>query len=589
MPDSVNPEGDRRDTTVPSLQVGAIVPVRLWPAWVIAAAMVVVLVVTVTPSIANRPRFFVMMGGPLVGALMFSLWVLFASRLRWSEKWKLALAGLLWPLVAGALSVPESALRTSMWVHGIPLAIFTVTAGLSYCSYHPFRTRVAIVLLGLGWLSFGLVRNEGFDGEYYPEFVWRWSAKHEDTLADLSATKVDNAEAPAETRDTVVSADWPQFRGLAGDGSAAGEFHIADWKTTPPKERWRIPVGPGWSSFAYHQGRLFTQEQRNAKEFLTCYSAMDGSMIWSHADKNRFDEVVSGAGPRSTPSVADGRVFAMGANGLLTCVQESDGAVVWQRNVVKEFAAPVPMWGFSGSPLIVDGLVVIFVGGSNDNGWMAFSAQTGEKVWGFASQQMNYTTARLMTLNDQRCVVFCDRQGVHGVDVASGRPLWTHKPTDWEGTPMVDVQQLGPSSLLVALGDGVGASRVDLKREEDTWSFQDAWTSRQLRPAFNDSLIVGDVIYGFNQAVFSCIDAKTGKRLWQGGRYGFGQAILLKDAGCIVVAAENGDAVLLNANAQRLEELGRIPVLDDKTWNHPIAVGNSVFLRNGKVAVCLEL
>lgn len=598
MTESVNPEGDSRGTTGSSAQMGVMVPVRLWPAWVIAAAMVVVLVVTVTSSIANRPRFFVMMGGPLVGALMFSLWVLFASRLFWSEKLLLALAGLIWPLVAGAVSVPESALRTAMWVHGIPLAIFAVTAGLSYCSYQPFRTRVAIVLLGLGWLSFGLVRNEGFDGEYYPEFVWRWSARHEDTLSDLSATKANTAAAPVKTGEVVVAAAWPQFRGPAGDGSAAGEFRIADWKTTPPKERWRIAVGPGWSSFVYDQGQLFTQEQRNEKEFLTCYSAADGSIIWSHADENRFDEVVSGAGPRSTPSVAGGRVFAMGGRGLLTCVQESDGTVVWQRNVVKEFGATVPMWGFSGSPLVVDGLVVIFAGGNDNNGWMAFSAQTGEKVWGIASEQMNYTTARVMTLIHKRCLVFCDSRGVHGVDVASGSTLWTHKPADWNGTPMVDVQQLGPSSLLVALGDGIGVSRVDLQGltqpidnidVSTQWSFQDAWTSRQLRPAFNDSLIVGDAIYGFNQAVFSCIDAKTGKRLWQGGRYGFGQAVLLKDAGCIVVAAENGDAVLLKANAQRLEELGRISVLEDKTWNHPIAVGNCVFLRNGKVAVCLEL
>lgn len=582
---SVLPE--QRPEPVSTVQSGS--RVRLWPAWLISFAMVVVLIVTVTSSIANRPRFFVMMGGPLFGSLLFSIWVLFASRLRWREKLALACGGLAWPVISGLISVPESALRTAMWVHGIPLAIFTVTAGLTCFPTHRLRTPAAIALLGLGWLSFGLVRNEGFDGEYYPEFVWRWSNQHEANLPELPRTMTVSPTDTAVVPDATVPAEWPGFRGPLGDGVADGEPLSIDWQARPPREVWRIPVGPGWGSFAFDQGRLFTQEQRLEQEVLSCYSALDGKLLWSHADDNRFTEVVSGAGPRSTPAVSRGRVFAMGGKGLLTCVQEADGQQVWQRNLVQDYQAPIPMWGFSGSPLVVDDLVVIFVGGTEDNGWMAFSADTGAKVWGIPSSGMNYTTAQLMTLNDQRCLVFCDGRGVHGADVVTGKLLWTHQPTGWNGTPMVDVRQLSPTSLLVALGDGIGMTRVDLEREGDSWSFRDVWTSKRLRPSFNDSLITDGTIYGFNQAVFSCIDSTTGERLWQGGRYGFGQAILLKNASCIVVAAENGDAVLLKTSREKLEELGRIPVLDGKTWNHPIAVNNQLFLRNGKVAVCLDL
>mgnify|MGYP003336734770 FL=1 len=112
--------------------------------------------------------------------------------------------------------------------------------------------------------------------------------------------------------------------------------------------------------------------------------------------------------------------------------------------------------------------------------------------------------------------------------------------------------------------------------------------SKRLRPSFNDSVIHEGAIYGFNQNVFSCIDAETGERRWQGGRYGFGQAVLLPESDCILVAAENGDAVLLKTGSSLLE-LGRIPLLNDKTWNHPIVVGNKAYLRNGRTAVCLDL
>ena len=96
-------------------------------------------------------------------------------------------------------------------------------------------------------------------------------------------------------------------------------------------------------------------------------------------------------------------------------------------------------------------------------------------------------------------------------------------------------------------------------------------------------------IYGFNQAIFSCIDATTGERKWQGGRYGFGQAMLLQKAGQILVAAENGDLVLLQGTSEKLTELSRLPMLNDKTWNHPILANKRIFLRNGKTAVCLQL
>ena len=90
-------------------------------------------------------------------------------------------------------------------------------------------------------------------------------------------------------------------------------------------------------------------------------------------------------------------------------------------------------------------------------------------------------------------------------------------------------------------------------------------------------------------SLFSCIDATTGERKWQGGRYGFGQAMLLKKAGQILVAAENGDLVLLQASSEKLTELSRLPMLNDKTWNHSIVANKRLFLRNGKTAICLQL
>lgn len=564
-------------------------PLRLWPAWSLSLLMLVAMILTVTPSIANRPRFFLMMGAPFLLGLIFSLWLLLLSRLRWKEKLLLAVSGMASPLVAAQISVPEDALRTAMFIYGVPLAIFLTTAGLASLQRSTHRSRLTATLLLLGWLSFGLVRNNGFVGDYRPEFTWRWTPVHEQTLPALPTSPGTNTTAETATLTETTPSEWPQFRGPAGDGTAPNGPASLNWTSQTPAILWQIDVGPAWSSFAYSHGRLLTQEQRGDAEYVSCYSADSGELIWSHADQSRFVEVVSGAGPRSTPAVNGGRVFAMGGRGIFNCLSEADGSQLWQRDFVREYQAAVPMWGFSGSPVFVDGLVVVFAGGAGDKGLVAMHAETGQTVWSLASPGMNYTTPRLLTLAGQRCLLFGDGDGIRGIEPGTGKVLFQYKPNGWENAPMVNLQPLGPDSLLTALGDGVGMQRIDVKLTDGQWKFTERWTSKRLRPSFNDCIIHKGCIFGFNQAVFSCIDAETGERRWQGGRYGFGQAILLPDSDCILAAAENGDVVLLKADGEKLQQLGRIPALNDKTWNHPIAVGNRAWLRNGRTAVCLDL
>jgi outer membrane protein assembly factor BamB len=574
----------------------------------ISAGLAVALVLTVTPSIANRPRFFLMMGGPVLGGLLFSLWLLFLSRLRIRDRFLLLLGWVLFPVLAGWLSVSDAALRTAMLIYGLPLAVFAITGALTVCGRSLQGWKWALVCLAVGWLSFTLVRNEGFDGEYYPEFAWRWSPEHESTLPLLGSRTAGPAgsESAASASDAAASPggetggesgagesefaeEWPQYRGSRGDGVANDTAGPLDWRTRPPQVLWKIAVGPAWSSFAYSGGRLFTQEQRREEECITCYSADSGELVWSHASPSRFTEVVSGAGPRSTPAVHGGRVFALGGRGLLTCLNAADGQLVWQRDMTSTVGARVPMWGFSGSPLVVGSRVVVHIDGSGKYGLVAVNVASGEIDWAFESEGMNYTTVRDLELCGQRCLVFCDKRGIHGLLAETGELLFSYRPAKWNAGPMVDPQQLSPESLLVALGDGVGLCRVDFERRGNEWKMTEAWTTSRLRPSFNDSLVHEGSVFGFNQDLLCCVDARTGDLRWRGRRYGFGQAVLLSRSGCLLVAAENGDAVLVKASGENFEELGRIPLLDDKTWNHPIVVGDRAYLRNGRTAAALLL
>ncbi|MGE3807092.1 MAG: PQQ-binding-like beta-propeller repeat protein, partial [Gemmataceae bacterium] len=105
----------------------------------------------------------------------------------------------------------------------------------------------------------------------------------------------------------------------------------------------------------------------------------------------------------------------------------------------------------------------------------------------------------------------------------------------------------------------------------------------------NDVVVQGQVIFGLDEGILCCIDAQTGKRLWKGGRYGHGQLVLLPDAPVLLVLSERGQGVLVEADPDNERELAQQPFIEGKTWNHPVLVGNRLYVRNAERMACYEL
>src|SRR5207245_2366290 len=137
-----------------------------------------------------------------------------------------------------------------------------------------------------------------------------------------------------------------------------------DWSATPPKLVWKRRIGPAWSSVVVVGDRLFTQEQRGGQEVVVCLGAANGLTMWSHQDAVRHQDVQGGAGPRATPTFADGRIFALGATGILNCLDAETGDRQWFRDVAGDAGGTVPMWGFTSSPLVAGDVVIVFAGGN---------------------------------------------------------------------------------------------------------------------------------------------------------------------------------------------------------------------------------
>lgn len=563
---------------------------RLWPAWTILILLIAAWVVSVTPSINNGLRFGFMMLGPTAGMLLFAAWIFAFSRLPWRERFGVAGCGLLLAIATGVAS--DRSMLVPIWIYGLPLAMAAVTVSLRWWSSQPTGTRLprTAIVIAASLALFPLLRLDGFTGDYWPELSWRWSATSESER--MTAPAQDNSAAPASSQlaDWTPSAvEWPGFRGPAGDSRVAKFAGPLDWSKSKPREAWRTAIGPGWSSFAVVSGRLFTQEQLGEEERISCYDAATGNELWHYGSPTRFSDNVAGAGPRATPTYHDGKLYAFGAKALLTCVDAVAGQRVWERDLLAELGATIPVWGCSSSPIWVDGKVVLYVGGRDGHGWVAFDAETGETRWKIDGSGMNFSSAQRVELAGKELLICNDTEGVVAIEPASGAVAWRFKPSIWSGMIMCQSQQLDDSSLLVPLGDGAGVARPDVQFDGERWTIEERWASRQLKPSFNDFVYYDGHCYGFDQHIFACIDATTGERRWKQGRYGFGQTLLLADAGQLLITTESGELVLLAADPSGHRELGRVAAVRGKTWNHAVAVDTRIYVRNGEEMVAFEV
>jgi outer membrane protein assembly factor BamB len=531
--------------------------------------------------------------GPFVVATAVAVWWLFASRLAWADRVLVLLA-------CGASGAAAFlCFDPSLGVFGLVLALRTVTtAWVLWLLATPFlswpsRRAGLLVLFLLVWGCFTLLRRDGADGSLSVTFHFRWVTSAEDKyLAELAAGKHGGGQAAgASTAEPVVlqPGDWPGFRGPDRDGRRTGVRIATDWKAHPPRLLWRHRVGPGWSSFAVVGGRLFTQEQRGADEAVVCYDAETGAVLWAHEDHARFHEEQSGPGPRATPTFHEGRLYTLGAAGRLNCLDAATGRALWSRDVAADAGAKVPQWGFASSPLVAQGVVSVFADGPAGKGVLGYHATTGELVWSADSGQGSYSSPHRARLGGVEQLLIGTGEGLTAFHPAGGEALWRFVCPRVPGpTCVLQPTPLGGSDVLLSSG-GSGTRRVRVSREGGGWVAREVWTTRAIKPFFNDLVVHQGHLYGFDVNFFTCVSLEDGQGKWRARGYGSGQVLLLADQGLLLVLTEKGAVALVEATSAGHRELGRFQAIEGKTWNHPVVSHGKLFVRNSEEAACYRL
>ncbi|NNM28934.1 MAG: PQQ-like beta-propeller repeat protein [Akkermansiaceae bacterium] len=424
---------------------------------------------------------------------------------------------------------------------------------------------------------------------------------------------------------TAVADDWPH--GL-------GPEHALTWReegvaTGRPEDGWKVAwrakTGWGYSGPAVADGKVYltdyvitTGEVMNkpsarvkltGSERVRCFDAVTGKELWAHAEDRDYDLSYPG-GPRAVPTIADGKVYVLGAMGHLACHDAGSGAVVWKRDFVKDYNATVPIWGFSAHPL-VDGDTVYCIAGGPGSVAVAFDKETGEEKWkALSAAEQGYCPPTIINYAKTTQLMIWHPESLNSLNPETGALYWSIPLKPSYGMAIMAPRRSGDKLF----ASGIGSVGALMKLEDSEPSATIIWRGTPKTAVYcanSTPYILGDAIYGsdIRSSSLVAVRMKDGERLWstrvptvgEDGpeRAGHGTAFLVYHKGNkqFWIFSETGDLILAELSPEKYTEIARQHVLEPTNeafgrkvvWSMPAFAMKSAFLRNDKELVRVDL
>ena len=385
-----------------------------------------------------------------------------------------------------------------------------------------------------------------------------------------------------------VGAEWPQWQGPTRDNISQETGWLKNWPEGGPDIVWRIPIGEGYSGISIVDGRIYTMHSEGEDEFAVCLDASDGAEIWRARTDDNYQSG-EGSGPRSTPAVDGDTVYVLSAKGKLYCLDASNGEKVWGHDFVTEFESGMPGFGFSTSPIIEGDSLLIEAGGKNGKSIVAFDKGTGAILWTSHTDGAGYSSPIVIDSNGVRQAIFLTGKSLVSVSPADGTIYWKHVPWPTGNDINAAVPILLPGDrIFVSAAYDKGSVLLQMKSDGDEMSVEEVWRSHDVMENWmSSSVLLGEYLYGFDEAILKCIEASTGEQKW--AHRGFDRGTLLLADGHLIILGEGGNLGIAEANPSEYKGVAETQLLEGRCFTPPTFVGGKLYLRNQKELVCVDL
>src|SRR5687768_15523318 len=376
-------------------------------------------------------------------------------------------------------------------------------------------------------------------------------------------------------------AAWPQWRGPARDGVASAFTVPTIWPAQLTK-KWQATVGAGHASPVVAGNRVVVHTRQGNREIVAAYDFDAGKQLWQQGVEAPYTmnpaATGHGPGPKSTPAIADGRVFTFGISGIFSAHDLATGKLLWRKNT----PPALPEFGTAMSPLVDGAVVIAFLGGKNAGALTAMDAATGAVKWEWKGDGPGYSSPIIATLAGTRHVVVQSQNKLVGVNAADGRLLWeTPIKTPYEQNSVTPVVVNG-LVIYSGLENPTIALRVTANQGK-AWRVEPAWRNDDLSMYMSSPAAAGNALFGLsnkNRGQFFAIDSATGKTLWTTKGREAENASIVRAGDFLLLATTNSELIVARANSARYEEVKRYSVADSAMWAHPAFAGRTIIVKD---------
>jgi outer membrane protein assembly factor BamB len=412
-------------------------------------------------------------------------------------------------------------------------------------------------------------------------------------LAPLALTAALAAVAPTLP---AADGDWPGWRGPDRTDRSPETGLLKSWPKEGPKLLWKATgLGGGYSTPSIAAGRIYLLGAQGKDEYLIALDAKDGSRVWA----TRIGLEAGGKpAPRSTPTIDGSLAYVISSDGKLVCADTGSGKVRWQKDLKADFGGRSGGWAYAESPL-VDGDALVCTPGGKTATVVKLNKATGELLWkapvaGLNAAKGEYTTAGYSSpvsaeIGGVRQYVQFISGGVVGVAARDGKLLW-HYDHPANTTANCSTPIVRGDAVFAASAYGNGGGRADVTKDGGAFKATEAYFVKAMQNHHGGMVLVGDHVYGTGSGTLLCVDFRSGKVAWNERSVGKG-SVTYAD-GRLYVRGENGPVALVEATPEGYKETGRFSPPErskEPAWPHPVVAGGRLYLRDWDVLLCYDV
>ena len=375
--------------------------------------------------------------------------------------------------------------------------------------------------------------------------------------------------------------EWPQWRGPSRDGVASSFTVPATWPAQLTK-KWQATVGVGHSSPVVSGNRVVVHTRQENREVVTAFDLESGKQLWQDAVDAPYRvnpaAAAHGPGPKSTPAIADGRVFTMGVSGIFSAHDLATGKLLWRKN-----APAVPQeYGTSNSPIVDGTTVIAYLGGQKGGALTAMDAASGKEKWQWTGDVPGYSSPIITTVAGVRQLITQSESKVIGISLSDGKLLWETALKTPYNQNIVTPLMLNGMLISAGLENPTTAYRITAAQGAG-WTATPAWKNDEVSMYMSSPAASGTAIFGLstrNRGQFFAIDAASGKTLWLSKGREADNASIVRAGNFLLFSTTNSELVVAKPSTTAFEEVKRYTIADSATYAHPAYVGRNIVVKD---------